>query len=45
MTLELMAVKHTPYRSRVDGLPWHHSLSPLVLRHLRAADVNGPLFA
>ena len=40
MTIELMAVEHTPYRARIDGLPWHHELSPLVLRRIQAPDVN-----
>ena len=39
-TIELMAVEHTPYRARIDGLPWHHELSPLVLRRIQAPDVN-----
>ena len=39
-TIELMAVEHTPFRPRVDGLPWHHELSPFVLRRLQASDVN-----
>ena len=45
VTLELMAVEHTPYRPLVDCLPWHHSLSPLVLRRLQASDVNDSMRA
>ena len=40
-----MAVEHTPYRVRVDGLPWHHDLSPLVLRRIQAPGANPSLSA
>ena len=41
-TIELMAVEHTPFRPRIDGFPWHHELSPFVLRRLQAPDVTVP---
>ena len=44
-TIELMAVEHTPYRARVDGLPWHHDLSPLVLRRIQAPGATASLSA
>ena len=44
-TIELMAVEHTLYRARVDGLPWHHDLSPLVLRRIQAPDVTASMSA
>ena len=39
-SIELMAVEHTPYRPCIDGIPWHHDLSPLILRRLQASDVT-----